>query len=192
MDRQIIISIGREYGSGGHEIARRLSQKLGIPLLDSTLFQAATADSPELKKYDEKVKNVWFSRSISGYSNSIEENIAQKEFDFIQEKAAAGESFVVVGRCSDFILRDNPNLVSCFITSETAEKLERIETYYGVEKGKAEAAMHRKDKARAEYHDQHCKTSWGKARSYDLTIDSSRFGIDGTVELIFSAIAFAK
>ena len=191
MAKQIIISIGREYGSGGHEVARRLSQKLGIPLLDSVLFQAA-ADSPELKKYDERTKNVWFFRSVEGYSNSIEENIAQKEFDFIKDKAKAGESFVVVGRCSDFILHDNPNLVSCFVTSETPAKLERIEKVYGVAHDKAEAAMHHKDKKRAEYHDGHCKTSWGKAKSYDLTIDSSRFGIDGTVDVILASLAVAK
>ena len=192
MAKQFIISIGREYGSGGHEVARRLSAKLGVPLLDSTLFQAAAADSPELKKYDEKVKSVWFSRSVGNYSNSIEENIAQKEFDFIREKANAGESFVVVGRCSDYILHDNPALVSCFVTAEEPAKLERVEKVYGVAHDKAAAAIKRKDKARADYHNEHCKTDWGKAKSYDLTIDSSRFGIDGTVDIILSSLAVAK
>ena len=191
MAKQFIISIGREYGSGGHEVARRLSQKLGVPLLDSILFQEA-ADSPKLKKYDERTKSVWFSRSVSGYSNSIEENIAQKEFDFIKEKADAGESFVVVGRCSDYILHDNPALVSCFVTAEEPAKLERVETVYGVAHDKAAAAIKHKDKSRADYHNEHCKTDWGKAKSYDLTIDSSRFGIDGTVDVILASLAVAK
>lgn len=190
-NKQIIISIGRQYGSGGHEIARRLSDKLGVPLLDRVLFEAS-AGSPELEKYDEKTRNVWLSRSIGKYSNSIEEHIAQKEFDFITEKAAAGESFVVVGRCSDYLLREYPQLITCFITADEKTKIERLETYYGVPREKAPETMRRIDRKRREYHDGHCKTAWGNAVSYDLAINSTRFGIDGAVDLILEAVAAAK
>ena len=114
MGKQLIISIGREFGSSGHEIAEIIAKDLNLPLYDRSLLENIAEEKgfslDTLQQYDEKRKNVFISRSVRGYSNSIPDAIAQVQFDYIREKAASGESFVVVGRCAEVVLKDNPDL----------------------------------------------------------------------------------
>lgn len=104
MGKQLIISVGREFGSGGHVIAEELARRFGLVLYDNNLLEqiAEEKEIPHdgLKKYDEKPKSRLFSRTVRGYSNSVQENLANMQFDYLKKKAADGESFVVVGRCS--------------------------------------------------------------------------------------------
>ena len=104
MEKQLIISIGREFGSGGHEIAEILAKHYGLNLYDKNLLQEiANEKSVEVKnleKYDEVPRNLFMTRTVKGYSNSAEENLANMQFDYLRKKAESGESFVVVGRCS--------------------------------------------------------------------------------------------
>ena len=115
MGKQFIISVGREYGSGGHEIGRKLANALGIHLYDRSLLDEFAAmqgvDPTELFKYDEAPRRPFFSRTVRGYTNSPEVNIAELQFDLLRKKADSGESFVVVGRCADTILRGNEGLI---------------------------------------------------------------------------------
>ncbi len=109
MGKQLIISVGREFGSGGHVIAEELARRFGLVLYDNNLLEqiAEEKEIPHdgLKKYDEKPKSRLFSRTVRGYSNSVQENLANMQFDYLKKKAADGESFVVVGRCSETILK---------------------------------------------------------------------------------------
>lgn len=109
MAEQIIIAIGREFGSGGHEIAEKLSELYGIKLYDKNILQniaeAKNVDVASYEKYDEVPKKMIFSRTVKGLSNSMEENIAQLQFRYLEDKANAGESFVVVGRCAETMLK---------------------------------------------------------------------------------------
>lgn len=193
MDKQIIVSIGRQFGSAGHEIAEKLAKKLDIELLDRNLFEVIgkikNIDTNDLTKYDEVPKKRLFSRTVRGYSNSPEENVAELQFALLKSKWADGESFVVVGRCADEIFRGYEGFLSIFIVGDEEEKLHRIMEIYNIDEKKAKAKMERHDRKRKAYHDYFCKGgSWGNCSNYDLCVNSSRLGVDGTVELLYDYI----
>ena len=105
MKKQLIISVGREFGSGGHVIAETLAKRFDLPLYDSNILesiaQERNVDAKTLHRYDEVPRNILFSRRVRKISTSAEENIAQMQFEYLKKKADEGESFVVVGRCSE-------------------------------------------------------------------------------------------
>lgn len=185
---QIIISVGREFGSGGRVIAEALAKKFEIPIYDRHLIleiAEKTGLAPEeIEKYNENPKHRLFSRSVRGYSNSIEDNIAEMQFKFIEDKAASGESFVVVGRCSETKLRKYAGLVSLFILGDADEKVKRVMDVYELSEEKARDLIDKKDRKRKRYHNYHCSGHWGDSRLYDLSINSSRLGIDRTVDML--------
>lgn len=189
---QLIISIGREFGSGGRVIAEALSKRFDIPIYDRHLITEIaekTGLAPEqIEKYNENPKHKLLSRTVRGYSNSIEDNIAEMQFNFIQEKAESGESFVVVGRCSETKLKKFPSLVSLFILADMDAKVKRVMELYELSEDKARAFIDKKDRKRKRYHNYHCSGHWGDSRLYDLSINSSRLGIDGTVEYLVNYI----
>jgi hypothetical protein len=114
MSEQLIISVSREYGSGGHEIAQKLAEYYKLPMYDHNLLDEVAASmnvsSKELAEFDEKRRNKFLYRSVMGMNSSPADNVARMQFDYIKKKAEAGESFVIVGRCSEIVLKDNPNL----------------------------------------------------------------------------------
>lgn len=192
MDKQLIISVGREFGSGGHEIAEKLANHYGIPLLDHNLLDEIAAEKSleveHLKDFDEKHKNPFASRTVRGFSSSPEENVYLLQFDYLQKKAANGESFVVVGRCSENVLKDYEGLVSVFILGEKKKKVERIMELYQMPENLAEKLICDKDMKRKRYHNGFCEGKWGDSRNYDISVNSSKLGIDGTVELLIDFI----
>lgn len=196
MEKQLIISISREYGSGGHKIAQELATRLGFPIYDRNLLDAVIAEKnltgTELKKYDEAPRNLLLSRSVRGYSNSPEEVAARMQFDFLKEKAESGESFVVVGRCSEDVLKAYDGLMSFFIIGDEEVKIKRIQESHGVSDEEAVMIMRRHDKKRKAYHNYYCQTKWGDARNYDMTINSSRLGIEATADVIADYIKAAQ
>lgn len=192
MGRQLIISVGREFGSGGHIVAANLAKHFGLPLLDSNILAdiAKEKNTSEdfLRKYDESARNLFFSRTVNGFSNSPEEVVAQMQFDYIKSKADVGESFVVIGRCSDYILRENPGLVRVFILGDEEAKVKRVMERESLSEDKARSLMEQSDKRRKYFHNTHSDNKWGDSRSYDITINSSRLGLDGTSELLVKYI----
>ena len=119
MSDQLIITLGREFGSGGHAIAVELANRYGIKLYDHNLLDAVAAeknvDVETLRRYDEKPRKLLFSRSQNGFSSSAEENVAFLQFEYLKKKADEGESFIVVGRCAETVLGDRPNVISLFV-----------------------------------------------------------------------------
>ena len=192
MGKQLIITVGREFGSGGHIIAAKLAEHFGIQLLDSNILaevaKKSNASEEYLKKYDESARNLFFSRTVNGFSNSPEEIIAQMQFDYIKQKADAGESFVVIGRCADYILRENPALVRVFVLGDTEAKIKRTAEREGISEDKAKIRMEQADKRRKYFHNTHSENQWGDSRSYDITVNSSKLGLDSTVELLIKYI----
>ncbi len=187
--KQIIISIGREFGSGGHVIAEKLAQHYGIPLYSKELLDEIAKEgeySKEfLEKFDEKPMNITFMpHSIVGNGTSFEQDIAIKQFNFLKNKAAEGESFVVVGRCADEVLADNPNLVSLFILGDTDSKLKRVMEREGLDEKSALAKMKKMDKIRKSYHNFYCENKWGDSRGYDLCIKTGKISIELATQLI--------
>lgn len=185
---QIIISVGREFGSGGRVIAEELAKRFSLPIYDRHLITEIAEKTgmthDEIEKLDEKPISRLTSRRVRGFSNSIEDNIAELQFNFIRQKASEGESFVVVGRCSESKLRDFDCLVSLFIIGDMDEKIKRIMKLYEMDKAEAEDLIIKKDKKRKRYHNYHVGLHWGDSRLYDLTVNSSRLGIDKTIDFL--------
>lgn len=189
---QIIISVGREFGSGGRVIAETLAKRFNIPIYDRHLITEIaekTGLTPEqIEKYNENPKKKIISRRVRGYSNSIEDNVAEMQFNFLKEKSESGESFVVVGRCSETKLKGNPALISFFILADTDAKIKRVMEIYELSEDDAIEFIRKKDKKRKRYHNYHCSGHWGDSRLYDLCINSTRLGIEKTVDYLESYI----
>ena len=189
MSKQLIITVGREYGSGGHAIADILSKKFNIPLYDSNILHEIAGiknvDVQTYTKYDEVPKNKIFSKTrLGGYSSSPEENIANLQFNYLRAKAEKGESFVVVGRCSETILRGYPGVVSLFILGDKEEKLKRIMKVYNVSEIEADVMMSKQDKKRKSYHNYYCPVKWGDSRNYDISLNSSKLGVERSADFL--------
>lgn len=188
MEKQLIISVGREYGSGGHEIAEKLANHYGIQLLDHNLLDEIAAKKnvkmDHLKELDEKHKNPLSSRTVRGYSSSPEENLLYLQFDYLRDKADAGDSFVIVGRCSETILKQYDSMVSIFILADREKRIERIMRLYHLSESDAAKKIHEKDTSRRRYHNSFCVGKWGDCHNYDVSLNSSKLGIDGSEKLL--------
>ena len=188
MKEQLIISVGREFGSGGHEIAQKLADHYHLPLYDHNLLDEMAEkhgmDKELLKELDEKKRNKFLSRTVRGMSNSPEHNVAQLQFDFIKQKAEEGKSFVIVGRGSETVLHEHPAMISFFILGDMDVKIKRIMKLHQMSKSQAEALILEKDRKRKKYHNSHCEGKWGDSRNYELSINSSKLGIDESVKII--------
>lgn len=188
MKKQLIISVGREFGSAGHLIAEELANRFDLPFYDHNLLDHVAKDlnvsEDSLVRYDEKPKSKLLSRTVRGHSNSMSENVAVLQFEFLKKKAAAGESFVIVGRCSETVLKEYKGLVSIFVLSDKESKAERIKELYHLNREDALRLMERKDSKRKAYHNGHCPGKWGDSRNYDICINSCRLGIEKTVDIL--------
>lgn len=186
MPQQLIISIGREYGSGGHEIAEELAERFGLHFYDKNLLKEIATeknvDVNRLEKYDELPRSV--SRKVRGFSNSPEENIANMQFEYLRKMAENGKSFVIVGRCSETVLHDYSCMISIFILADLSYKIDRISSQQGISREKAEILINRQNKKRKDYHNYYCLKKWGHSQNYDISINSSRLGIERTANIL--------
>lgn len=195
MGKQLIISLGREFGSIGHEIAEKLAEHYGLPLYDNNLLkqmaedkQLTEFDADEMKELEEKKNNFVFYRTVNGYSNSPAKNIAYMQFDFMKKKAEAGESFVIVGRCSEQVLKEYEGLISIFVLEDMEDKVHRIMSYYDLPEKKAKKLIKYKNKKRKDYHNTYCEGKWGDSRNYDISVNCSRLSLDEATKLLINYI----
>lgn len=188
MEKQILITVSREYGSGGHVIAEKIAKDFGLKLYDRSMLDEIANEKnihvDVLEEYDEKPRNKMLTRRVGVHSNSMEEIVADMQFDFIREKAESGESFVVVGRCAETVLRRFDGLINIFITGDKASKQKQIEEIYHLTKSEAAEKIKRHDKKRKRYHDRHSDFKWGDSRHYDLCINSSKLGLEKTGDIL--------
>lgn len=188
MGKQIIVSISREYGSGGHAIGKKIAKDMGLKFIDRNMLDEIAEEKniqvEYLEKYDEKPKNLLMSRRVGAYSNSLEEIVADMQFDYLREKADSGESFVIVGRCAETVLRGRDGLISVFVLGDRDCKVKRIKEKFQLGDAEAFIKMGRHDKKRKQYHNRHSDFRWGDSRGYDLCINSSRLGVEKTAELL--------
>lgn len=192
MGSQFIISIGREFGSAGHEIAQKLAEHYNITLLDHNLLDEVALekniDASKLKGLDEKNKKPGLYRTVKGFSSHPEDNVAFLQFDYLRKKAEKGESFVVVGRCSEDVLKEYDSLISIFILGDMELKVERIKKLYNLSDFHARKLIKESDMKRKHYHNSYCEGKWGDSRNYDISINSSKTGIDNTLKLLIDYI----
>ncbi len=188
IDKQIMISISREFGTGGHHIAAMIAKDLGIALYDRAMLDQVAEehglDAHVLEKYDERPKLPIISRRVNGHSNSMEDALVHLQSEFIQKRADDGESFVVVGRCAETALQDREGLIKIFVLGDKEDKLKNVMKKFGVSEKEALRKMKRHDIRRKAYHNRHSEVKWGDSRGYDLCINDSRLGVEKTVELI--------
>ncbi len=194
MSKQTIISISREYGSGGHIIAEELSKSLNLPLYDRNILSEISKEKghPDERyhKYDEKAPNPFLARSVLGQSNSVEKIVAELQFDFIRKKAKDGESFIVLGRCAEEILRGTEGLISIFLLADPDTKLKHIMDKFNLSKNDALTKIKRHDRNRKLYHNTYSSHKWGDSRAYDLCINTSRLGFKETTDELLHYIQF--
>jgi cytidylate kinase len=205
MEKNFIITIGRQIGSGGLEIAQKLSDKLGVKMYDKELLNIASRESglrnDLFEKKDEKIENglkgvLGSLLGIRGYfadggAISLSSSITEEDLFTVQsaviKKIASENSSIFIGRCADYILRDYPTILSVFISAEKKFRIARLMDMRGITQAEALKIIDQLDKERAAYYNYYTFKKWGDASSYHLCIDSSKFGIDGAVEMIFKS-----
>lgn len=198
MKKNIIITIGRQFGCGGKRIAEALGSKLGIPVYDHELIVKAAQESgfsaEFFERSDEKKRFFSLTSIFTGSYNVETENymsdkgLFNMQCETIKSIADQG-SAIIVGRCSDYVLRDRENTLNVFLTSPLEDRVKRIAETEGLEIDKAEEYVEKQDRNREDYYNYYTFGNWGVASNYDLCIDSSIAGIEGTADII---IEFAK
>lgn len=193
-----IITIGRQFGSAGHEIGERLAKEYGIPYYDKELLTRAAKESgfceEMIKNHDERPTNSFLYNLVMdtysfGYNSSafvdmpISHKVFLTQFDAIKKIADEGPC-VIVGRCADYALADYKNAVHVFVHADENFKVKRVMERFDISEQKAKEMMIKKDKQRQSYYNYYSTKKWGRAESYNLTVNSSILGIDGTVKLI--------
>ena len=193
-----IITIGRQFGSGGREIGETLAKELGIPFYDRDLLTRAAKESgfceEMIKVHDERPTNSFLYNLVMdtysfGYNSAamVDMPMSQKvflaQFDAIRKIADEGPC-VIVGRCADYALAEYDNCLNIFIHGNEKCKIERIMKKYELPLQKAKDMIIKKDKQRQSYYNYYSSKKWGRADSYDLSINSSILGVEGSVKLI--------
>ena len=194
-----IYTIGREFGSGGREVGEKLAAKLGIKLYDKELLQQAAKDSgfceEIFENHDEKPTNsflyslVMDTYSVSGYSAApfldmpLNHKVFLAQFETIK-KIAEKESCVIVGRCADYALSDNPNCINVFIHADLDVRIKNVSRNLNITENKARDIINKTDKQRASYYNYYTSKKWGDSKSYNLSLDAGKLGTDNCVEMI--------
>ena len=188
MSKRFIIAIGREFGSGGKHIGRALAHELGVNLYDRNIVEKVAeeldVDAEHLKPYAKKKRRPFFHKTINGHTTSFEDHVANHQFDYIRKLGESEESFVIVGRCAEEILKDYDGVISIFVKGDREYKIGRVMKQFGLDRAAAIEKMDRHDRIRKHYHDRYCQGKWGQVDTYDLCIDSTHFGTEGTADFI--------
>ena len=186
MKDKFVINIGRQLGSGGKAVGEAVAARLGIGVYDKQLINLAAEQSgicPEIGY----LRSPFVGSEYSGSNVLSSDALFKIQSDVIRDLASR-ESCVFVGRCADYILRDHPRTVNIFIAAGRAERIERLCRLHGIAPGEAESLMDRTDARRAAYYNYYSSGTWGMAETYDLCIDSSVLGIDGTTGFVLEFV----
>lgn len=190
-----LITIGRSSGSGGRRVGIALAKKLGIVCYDEELIKEVAKKSgfseEIIQNYEEKpVKSFLFSLysgTIAGHGGNVNLPIEQKvflaQYNTIKELAER-ESGIFVGRCAEYALEHEKNVIKIFITADPADAVAHIEETYGFTKKKAEDFIKKTNRDRSSYYSYYTNKEWGDSRNYDITVNRSSLGLDETVEIL--------
>lgn len=197
MDSNYIITIGRQYGSGGRKIGLLLSQMLDIPFYDRKLITEAVRRSglshEYLERGDEKRPGLWkqlFSPGVGFSPEFGQEELFRIQAETILEIADKGPC-VIVGRCADYVLRNNPRCFNVFICADLQSRIGRVASRHDITVREAEDMIVRTDRARAAYYTFYTDKQWGQCVSYHLCIDSSVLGLEGSAAVILDFVKAA-
>ena len=206
MANNTIITIGRQYGSGGHDIGKQLAEELNIPFYDKALLERAAKDSglcqEIFENHDEKPTNSFLYSLVMdtyslGYTTSsfsempLNHKIFLAQFDAIKNIAKEGPC-VIVGRCADYALAEFPNVVNVFLHADLQDRIVRIARRHDLTDAKAKDLIIKTDKRRASYYNYYTSKKWGDAAGYDLSLNPATLGIDGTIHMIREFVAYKE
>ena len=187
-----VITISREFGSGGRTIGKKVAEKLNIPCYDAELItkiaEKSGFDQEYLTRNSEENGGGWLGNVfIRGnyYGRSNEDYIWQAQSEVILDLASK-EDCVIVGRCADYILKGKADLLTVFIHASEEKRIERITNVYGIRAEDPAKRLRDKDKRRKAYHRFYTETEWGRAKHYTICLDSGEIGIDRCAEIIAS------
>ena len=199
MSKKLIITIARQYGSGGREIGEKIAAALGIPLYDKELIKDAAAQGDLnmdiIKKSEETAansllytlamgSNVFGASAAFGYNMPLNDKLFILQSDIIKSYAKEG-SCVIIGRCGDYVLRDESNLLRVFVFGDLDHRKERVLARHPeVKPTQVVDIINKTDKRRSSYYNFYTGQKWGKFDNYDLTVNSSTLGIDGVVNTV--------
>ncbi len=201
-----IITISRQFGSGGREIGEKLAEKLGIPFYDKELITRAAKESgfaeSAFENAEKKATNSLLysiAMGMNAYGNqeigfthlSLDDQIYLAQSSVIQKVAKEGPC-VIVGRCADYILRDYKNVINIFIWADLKFRKDRAVSLYQLPENKAEEEITKIDKRRANYYNYHASEKWGRAENYHLSVKSDYVGIDNAVKLIAGFLEYGE
>ena len=199
MTDNIIITIGRQFGSGGHEIGNRLSKRLDIPLYDHNLIKMAAKElkiTPEMaERVDESILERYMSSAILGSGDyvmfmnghEVEEPLSDKVYEIqteIIQRLAKRSSCIIVGRCADYILGDYSNCINAFIYAYKDDRIRRIMKLYDMNEKQAWEKIKRVDKTRKAYYEEHTDRDWGSIEAHQMLFNASLLGLDGVVDAL--------
>ena len=199
MAKNRIVTIGREFGSGGHEIGNLLATRLDIPLYDNNLVRMV-ADKLDIREetaqaVDETTLNGWltgfvlspieYSKAMNNeeYTKPLSQQVYELQSEIIRKLAARGPC-VVVGRCADFVLKDEADCVNVFICANIEDRIQRIAKRYDLSEKKAADKIKKIDRERRYYYESRTGLYWGDIDSHQILLNASRLGIDGTVDIL--------
>ncbi|HWP50138.1 MAG TPA: cytidylate kinase-like family protein [Clostridia bacterium] len=199
--KQLVITISREFGSGGRQIGEQVAKALGIAFYDRTLVELVSQKSGYsldfVAENDQRItQSMLFQIAISGSvppwlnggkAITNRDTLFSAQCKVIRELASQG-GCAIVGRCANYVLRDVPEHLSVFISGALDDKIKRCTAEYGIRPEAAEAEMQRRDRERANYYSHYTGEVWGEAKNYGLAVNSSRFGIEGAAQIILSAV----
>lgn len=194
-----IYTIGREFGSGGKDVAKMLSDRLGVKMYDKELLQHAAKESgfceEIFENHDEKPTNsflyslVMDTYSMNSYSSApfldmpLNHKVFLAQFDTIK-KIASNETCVILGRCADYVLSDNPDCINIFVHADLDKRIKLVSKRGNLTENKARDMILKQDKQRASYYNYYTSKKWGDSSSYHLTLDCGKLGVEGCVEVI--------
>jgi cytidylate kinase len=193
-----IITIGREFGSGGHEVGVNLSKKLGIPFYDKEILAEASKKSGYsqaiFEKHDEKPTSSFLyalAMGVNSFGNTFQRplvlDLYLAQFETIRKLAEDGPG-IFIGRCSDYVLNDMENVLNVFIHSDVKSRVERIMSKYQVSEKDAYDMIKRKDKDRASYYNYYSNEEWGDSRHYDMCLNTGKLGIEKVTDIIYDFV----
>lgn len=184
-----IITISREFGSGGRTIGKLVAEELGIPCYDNELLMKIAEESGFQEKYVQEAGEYapgGFLSNVFSHRGNMPNNadyLWHIQYRIISDLAKKGPC-VIVGRCADYILKDKADCLKVFIHADLAFRAERIVKVYGEREESPEQRIREKDKRRAAYHRFYTDMKWGHSQNYDLTLNSGTLGIDRCVDII--------
>lgn len=188
-----VITISRQFGSGGRFIGKLLSERLGIPFYDNELITIAAKESGYAESLFEKADqntthSLLYSLSMFGttagvYGLPLSDKVYLIQSDVIKKVASKG-ACVIVGRCADYVLKGNPNALNVFVHSDMNSKIDRAVKYYNIDPKDAENQIAKIDKKRATYYSYYTGQKWGEATNYDLCLHCDAIGVESCVDII--------